>query len=268
MGDLLPCLLAGAAGWRKFLFLGTAKSVHHHAYSWPERWLLRRLTRVALVRDQPTADRLRGHGVQALYLGNPMMDETVPAGTLSLPDGPRVLLFPGSRTQAMQALPRLLDYWRDLQEFYPCQAAVALAPGFSPTPPEGWSCESGQGPQWTWTSPEGLRVDLAQGALGDLLQASSVALGLAGTAHEQAVGAGVPVVAPHQGPLGWYRGRQKGLLGDALWVVPERSSEVVAALLRLLSDPLEHARRANIGRERMGQPGGAARISGWLQEQL
>jgi uncharacterized protein (TIGR03492 family) len=104
--------------------------------------------------------------------------------------------------------------------------------------------------------------------LGDLLQASSVALGLAGTAHEQAVGAGVPVVAPHQGPLGWYRGRQKGLLGDALWVVPERSSEVVAALLRLLSDPLEHARRANIGRERMGQPGGAARISGWLQEQL
>jgi len=115
------------------------------------------------------------------------------------------------------------------------------------------------------------RVALVSGALGDLLAASYLALGQAGTAHEQAVGAGVPVVSLHadpEGTLGWYRGRQKGLLGDALLVVGEDEQVAARALLRLSLDPVERERRAAVGRERMGAPGGAARMAAWLAHQL
>jgi len=111
-------------------------------------------------------------------------------------------------------------------------------------------------------------VHLIQDALGDLLSHSQLALGQAGTAHEQAVGAGVPVVALHpdpKGPLGWYRGRQKGLLGDALIVCPEDEEIATQALVRLFEDHEERQRLAQIGRQRMGQPGGSRAIAQWLE---
>ncbi|MCW5868212.1 MAG: sugar synthetase, partial [Candidatus Eremiobacteraeota bacterium] len=71
-----------------------------------------------------------------------------------------------------------------------------------------------------------------------------------------------------QGKLGWYRGRQKGLLGEALLVVPEDEEVAARTLARLALDADERARRAAIGRERMGEPGGAARMAAWLANQL
>jgi uncharacterized protein (TIGR03492 family) len=115
------------------------------------------------------------------------------------------------------------------------------------------------------------QVALVQGALGDLLARSWLALGQAGTAHEQAVGAGVPVVSLHprpEGPLGWYRGRQKGLLGEALVVVSEDEETAARTLAKLATDPVERERRAAVGRQRMGQPGGAARMAAWLGRQF
>lgn len=267
VGDLVPCALAALAGLQPLYFVGTAKSVYHHAYSWPERWLLKRWVKALAVRDQPTADFLRRHGLPAHYLGNPMMDSTVPQGrNLELGAMDTLVIFPGSRADAPRVLPILLQYWLDLQAHHGCQAAVAVAEGLDPTQlvSPGWTLHEGR-----LVGPSGPPVHLIQGGLGDLLASSQVALGVAGTAHEQAVGAGVPVVAPHsQSRLGWYRGRQKGLLGDALWVVPDRSEAVVAALRELFENPRERQRRAQIGRERMGQPGGARAIAAWLESQL
>ena len=271
VGDLLPCALAALSGLGPIYFVGTAKSVYHHAYSWPERFLLKRWVRRALVRDQPTADFLTRHGMRAAYLGNAMMDETVPAG-LDLGFERALALFPGSRSEAPRELPRQLRIWRRLQADFPCTAAVAVAPGMDleKLVPEGYSLRKTGAERGVvgWLNHE---VALVQGALGDLLSRSWIALGQAGTAHEQAVGAGVPVVTLHpdpQGKLGWYRGRQKGLLGDALLVVSENEKEAARALARLALDPAEHARRAGIGRERMGEPGGAARMAAWLADQL
>lgn len=276
VGDLMPCLLAGLAGMRPLDFVGTAKSVHHHAYSGLERWALRRWVEHSVVRDQPTADALCGHGLRALYLGNPMMDDTVPQGhDVGLEPGSALVIFPGSRAQAPAELPVLLEYWRQLYAIHPVPAAVAVAEGLDPQ-----VLASACGPSWTWLAgshgvvlgelrAEGYPpVPLVCRALGDLLKASRLALGVAGTAHEQAAGAGVPVVSPHRGRPGWYRGRQQGLLGEALVLVPPESAQVVAALCRLLEEPAEWERRSLIGRQRMGRPGGAAAIAGWLAERL
>lgn len=271
VGDLVPCALAALAGLRPIYFVGTAKSVYHHAYSWPERYLLKRWVNRALVRDQPTADFLTRHGMRAAYLGNAMMDETVPCG-LDMGFHRALALFPGSRAEAPGELPRQLRIWRRLQSDFPCPAAVAVAPGMDlqKLVPEGFELRRTGLDRGVvgWLNDE---VALVQGALGDLLAHSWVALGQAGTAHEQAVGAGVPVVTLHpdpEGQLGWYRGRQKGLLGESLLVVSEEEEVAARALVRLALDSSERERRAAIGRERMGEPGGASRMAAWLCRQL
>lgn len=274
VGDLVPCLLAGLAGITPLYFVGTAKSVYHHAYSWPERWLLRRLVTHSLVRDQATAEDMRGHGLPADWLGNAMMDDTVPSGLDLGLSGDVLALFPGSRAQAPLEMPRLLAIWQALQRRHHCRAAVAVAEGLplESLAPDGWHLElrnADRGWIGSLTRDHEPPVHLIRGALGDLLAHSRVALGQAGTAHEQAAGAGVPVVSLHerpQGRLGWYRGRQKGLLGEALLVV--REDEAVGALLNLFQDGAERERRAAVGRQRMGPPGGAAGIAGWLAERL
>jgi uncharacterized protein (TIGR03492 family) len=274
VGDLFPVLLAGLAGLKPLLFVGTAKSVYHHPYSAPERYLLKRWTDQAIVRDGATAEKLTSQGLTARWLGNAMMDEVAPTGR-PLPlaaDGPLVTLLPGSRQEAPRVLPFQLQTLLALRNRHPdLRAAVAAAPGADPEElsqgcrEDGWSLHScpGEGALGL-LEKDGWSVPLLQGRLGDLLAHSTVVLGQAGTANEQAAGAGVPVVAyDARGVrnLRWYRKRQVGLLGDAVKVVPPESLAIAAELDRLLGDPQERQRRGAIGRERMGEAGGSERMA-------
>lgn len=275
VGDLFPVLMAGLAGVRPLLFVGTAKSVYHHPYSWLERKLLSWLVEHSVVRDEATAQRLRELGLRADWLGNAMMDEVQPQG-LDLPfdfQGPVVTLFPGSRGQAPRVLPFQLEVIERLaHQVEGLQAGVAVAPGTvveeltRPAQEQGWKwLDPSDSPGHQGALQRGhCQVHLLQGVLGDLLACSKVALGQAGTANEQAAGAGVPVVAyDPRGEKGlrWYRKRQKGLLGDAVAVVEQSQDAICQELYRLLSGSQEHARRAEIGRQRMGPPGGTQRMA-------
>lgn len=273
VGDLFPVLWAGLAGLRPLLFVGTAKSVHHHPYSWPERALLRRFAEISIVRDDATARRLTEQGLRACWLGNAMMDEVSPSGRpLPLDDRPLLTLLPGSRGEAPNVLPFQLQALCVLRDRTgDPQAAVAAAPGSrleelcAHCSRDGWTLHDcpGEGALGL-LERDGCSVPILQGRLGDLLARSRVALGQAGTANEQAAGAGVPVVAydPRgSGRLRWYRKRQKGLLGDAVQVVPQTLEAVVDELALLWTDHAERERRAAIGRERMGPPGGSQRMA-------
>lgn len=275
VGDLFPVLWAGLSGLKPLLFIGTAKSVYHHPYSWPERGLLRRFATRSLVRDAATAKRLREQGVRADWVGNAMMDEVQPTSR-ALPglteEGPLLTLFPGSRSKAAEVLPFQLSVVSALSQKLssPLQAAIAAAPGAE------LSHLLSRCHDWKFIPADGTdgllgtltqgsqRVLILSGRLGDLLDKSAVALGQAGTANEQAAGAGVPVVAfdtRAERDLRWYRKRQKGLLGEAVSVVPPTLEEVAEETYRLLTDVEEHRRRAQIGRERMGPPGGTQRMA-------
>ncbi|MGE0488521.1 MAG: lipid-A-disaccharide synthase-related protein [Vulcanimicrobiota bacterium] len=269
VGDLFPVVMAALAGLRPLIFVGTAKSVWHHAYSRPELWLLRWFTSASLTRDEPTAEQLRAAGLRAAWVGNAMMDELATTDLeLPLAGLPGLAIFPGSREATYTDFPRLLASYQALVESgCQVQALVALA---SSIDAERLAATC---PAWSYR-PEGERlvgrlersgfppVLFCRGALGDMLAHCQVALGQAGTANEQAAGAGLPVVAAAEGGeanLGWYRGRQKGLLGEALKVVEPEG--VVSELRTLFQEPDERQRRGEIGRQRMGPPGGALRMA-------
>lgn len=280
VGDLFPVLIAGLAGLTPLLFIGTAKSVYHHPYSFFERLLLKKLARLSLVRDKATAERLSEQNVLAQCLGNAMMDELKPSGRV-LPlnkHGPLLLLLPGSRTSACLTLPLQLEAAQLVRESLPeLQIIIAAAPGTDPSQlcapclAQGFRLSldcTGEGALGV-LERDGYFIHILQGRLGDLLARASVALGQAGTANEQAAGAGVPVVAfdpREESRLSWYRARQKGLLGDAVKVVLPAAPQIANELKYLLTDPAERARRANIGQERMGPAGASQRIAGVIDK--
>lgn len=275
VGDVFN-LLNAFAGLKPLLFIGTAKSVVHHEYSWLERFAMKHLAERVLVRDEPTAAALRRAGLRAAWVGNPMMDGLEPTHA-SLPlngEHPWICMFPGSRVDAYRQMPRMLDIYARLWERGDrARAVVVVADSLDPSRlcGAGWSLS-------TFSSDQGLigelRKDelppvlLVRRALGDVLARSELVLGQAGTANEQAAGMGLPVIAYGPGgenQMSWYRFRQKGLLGEALEVVDEQPELVVESVSRLLRDPAERARRGAIGRQRMGPPGGAARMAAWIE---
>ena len=184
-------------------------------------------------------------------------------------EGPGLAIFPGSRQATYRELPRLLEVYWGVRHLG-VAGVVALADSIE-IPRLARECRAwvlrelpGPGLLAQLERPGCQPVRLVRGALGDVLHACQVGLGQAGTAHEQAAGMGLPVVSLHPAgePLGWYRGRQQGLLGEALWVVPP--DQAVAALETLFGDSQERERRGAIGRERMGPSGGALRMAEWL----
>lgn len=106
-------------------------------------------------------------------------------------------------------------------------------------------------------------LEFVTGALGQVLRCSNLVLGQAGTANEQAAGLGKPVVAfdSFSGRrLGWYRWRQKRLLGDAVCVVREDPELLAGEMVAILKDPARYRMMSLAGRERMGPPGGARQM--------
>ena len=283
VGDLWPVILAVLSGIRPITFIGTAKSDYHHPYSALEAWVLRTFHVRSIVRDEPTAESLRQKGVKAAWVGNAMMDGLVPQELDFQLDNEEVglALFPGSRKATYQVLPRLLKLSQLLAKRLGKKvcAFIAVAPSID-TEKLAQSCPdftlgNSQYPGWNTliskqdTVAPQARFFLIKGHLADVLKYSQVALGLAGTAHEQAAGWGIPVVAYEPGGmrnLKWYRSRQKGLLGDALIVTEDRDPDIIEALYNLINNQADRQRRAEIGRERLGPPGGSQQMAKIIAE--
>ncbi len=287
VGDLWAVAMALLSGIRPVLFVGTAKSAYHHDYSALEALVLRLFRVRSLVRDEVTAASLRRRGVRAAWVGNAIMDGLQLVGCdLGLrPSEAGLVMFPGSREGTYSALPpmlaayqRLLDRARAGGEVLP-RALVVLAPSIDmerlAQVCNGYLCQptgtkNGVVAQLRRGGDDDFPVQLLRGAMADALVASRLAFGLAGTAHEQAAGFGLAVVACDRpadpsAPLGWYRGRQQGLLGEALSVVTPDESAVDAVLWRLWSDEAEREFRGSVGRKRMGPAGGAAGMAAVIE---
>lgn len=265
---------------RPTVFVATAKSQHVAPHSPLEIGIARRAS-IVFARDAATAQALLSRGVRAEYAGNLMMDGLEP-GQTPLPvrdDAIRLGVLPGSRadaaanagtaTRRLRAIARMLKTrGTTVQAFISIAPSVEIAAvleasaaaGISMAPTGARDGIIARGEE------ENLEVLAVSGAFGDLLRASQIVLGQAGTGNEQAAGLGRPVVAwaeggEHPGRIGWYRMRQQRLLGDALLVVGGDESEFAASVVALLDDPARKAAMARLGQERMGQPGGAAAVA-------
>ena len=276
VGDIYALFLAYRFVKRPIIFVPTAKSDYIRSHLAIERYLMKKYCQLVMPRDELTAKGLRQSGIPAKYVGNLMMDAIFPSGEklYGVDSGKCVIgILPGSRDEAYLNLP-LLSLAMDeiLKERPDAYFAVALAGNLSLDKAAEILIQSG-----LKTAAEGVYGSererffrnnraghlLAQGRFGDILEASSVCIGLAGTANEQAVGLGKPVVA-FPGPGSQFTKKflaaQKRLLGDSLAAV-EGPLEAGRAVLEILADGDRYRRMAACGRERMGEPGGADRMA-------
>ncbi|MEX2502136.1 MAG: lipid-A-disaccharide synthase-related protein, partial [Trueperaceae bacterium] len=208
----------------------TLVSVRMHHGGWPSRHLLRErftpaerlLLRAAypqvFVRDGASARWLADREVpQARYLGNPMMDRLDASPLPWDPPGRRIVLLPGTRGHAPLALAIMLDAVARVPNV---AAALPWAGTTPPAPPDGWErTPRPEGEEWRSGDARVLLVPSARFPAS--LRWADLAIGAAGTAHEQAAGLGLPVIAFPCGPLYTeaFLTNQRRLLGDAVGAV-------------------------------------------------
>lgn len=275
VGDTYALIVAFFAS-APTIFVGTAKSVEVAPYGAFEARLLARAA-ARFVRDDATAAELRRRGVEA-DVANAIVDLFVTPHRLSAEPAiagfaPCLALFPGSRESAYDDARFLLRIVGELALRRPTLGAVlSIAPGLDverfaeDARVGGWHPQARPLDTVPFVLVRSGRelVRAWRGPIGPLLEHAELVLGQAGTANEAAAAAGVPVVAfarERDRKSRWYRERQRGLLGGALAVVSGGFDRQVAEVAAILDDFARRRRMGEIGRARMGAPGGARRIA-------
>lgn len=305
VGDLVPLLYAW---WSKadYAFVGTAKSEYYvrDEFGWLpqtswlerkldsiylpwERWLMSRdRCRGVFPRDSLTTEILQQWAIPAYDLGNPMMDGLT---TKSMPRELHkldILLLPGSR------MPEAVRNWQQLltavwsviktlpQKQLNFQAAIAPALDLQPfmisAVTQGWQVTSKQEQTVILTKSEETPSFYSEVSLTltqhnqECFKQADIAIAMAGTATEQFVGLGKPVVIfPGEGPQFTYAfaEAQARLLGCAILMV-ENSAQVGKAIAKVINDEQLLTEIVTNGKRRMGEAGAAKRIAECLQKVL
>lgn len=279
VGDTYPVILGGFFTGRPIVFVGTAKSNYFYPYSGMEKMVFKKYCNKVFPRDEITAEALRKSGVKAEWVGNAMMDcLNVTGERFGISEDRTVIaLLPGSRSAAYQDLPIILSAMekavqksnKQLDFVIPLADSIALDKLAESARESGFSLHDyheEDGLVGKLTRQE-MRILLLRRRFGDVINIAHLVVGQAGTGNEQAVGMGKPVISfdsDGNEKLGWYRLRQKGLLGDSLLIVPRNSKDLAKQTLKLLDDKETYRTMADIGRERMGPAGGAEKMADYI----
>jgi len=268
VGDVSLLTLAYLSFRKPILFVDLAKSTHKGHHYRIEESLMRRLACEVLTRDDVTREDLEHRGINARYLGNPMMDGIVPMG-ISLGEGPIVGILPGSRSESPENLLRILLVVERLpaEITFACAlpACVSVDRAVWPARAKGWVLDDAS------LRKNGRCVRMTSNGFADVILNARVVIGLAGSANEQAAGLGVPVVSfAGCGPQTTARRMrdQERLLGGAARFISDFPEGVASEVMCLLSDHEERARRGSVGASRMGPPGASKAIAGYLAREF
>lgn len=289
VGDVVPLLLAWWSGLL-FAFVGTAKSEYWRADGpaqwqlrksvyWPwERWLMAQdRCRGVFPRDRITAANLQRWPIRVLECGNPMMDDLDPQGNLpELPPGLKILLLPGSHAPELfanwQLMISAIAGLRQTRQSYVFLSAIAPGIDFHPLQKtlvdQGWA----PGPLSCLSNYQQHQhsLFLIQNGFKDCLHHADIVMAMAGTATEQAVGMGKPVITmPGPGPqfTPRFASAQARLLGPSVFLMdgPQDLSPTLSVVLDQFS---ERQQWIENGLRRLGSPGAAPRIAHALQTHL
>jgi len=271
VGDTVA--IAGAlltrAPFVSFLVSLSARYTGRLHLPFPVLSLLRhRRCRLILARDAFTARLLQERGYPAEFAGYPILDLVqVDQPTLSKPgDRPLVALLPGSRLpeaahnfglllQMVTLVPPPMSFFAALVP--PLHAQLpAIAPGWDW---DGYTLRRGNH-----------EIHCPHQAFAEILTQCDVAVGMAGTAIEQAVGLGKPVLQiPGPGPQFTYRfaEAQMRLLGPSVQTIgtgpatPATLAQAAQRLVAILGDREYLAQCPRWGIESVGTPGDTQRIA-------
>eukprot|EP00871_Galdieria_phlegrea_P005631 jgi/Galph1/6069/GphlegSOOS_G4727.1 len=251
-------------------------------YPWERRLLQRALA--VYPRDALTCFYLLKCGIRnTKYLGNPMMDDLDTTGKLlatihssvSLSkllqncETYRIVLLPGSRSPEMyRNLLKILNSIKSFACEFRSFFVLCCSPSASKEKIHNTIWQSG----WIrTTSEEVLEYQLGQSGLlvtfeafPDCLQFCTVGIAMAGTATEQLVGVGKPVITlfgdgPQFTPA--FAEAQKRLLGDSVFLLQDTTQ--LSPLLHELCTVRRSRRQAFVdnGIRRLGLPGASKRIT-------
>jgi uncharacterized protein (TIGR03492 family) len=296
VGDVIPLLAAWLARRPHAVYL-VAYSSHYEGrlrLPWPCTPCLRsRLTQVIYSRDALTAADLTGQLQRPVhFLGNPFFDGALrPSQPLEGQPCQRLGLLPGSRLPEalhnlelmLRVLERLPDALRSNQRLRLHAALVGKL-----TPQEvaplasrlGWKLQL-EGDDRCCLQRGPLQLQLEWGRFAAVVQQCDLLLSMTGTAAEQCVGLGKPVLQlVGEGPqfTEQFAEAQRRLLGAGLFCAPgqpgsEEQLQSTAQLLeqlleRLLREPRWRQQLQQLGLERIGSGGGAARMAADLHTRL
>ncbi|WP_338430126.1 lipid-A-disaccharide synthase-related protein [Synechococcus elongatus] len=283
VGDIVPIALAGLTGRPFVAFLVSTSSYYEGRLRLP--WLTQRLLRSRrcqqiFCRDAFTATDLQSRGFsKAIFCGYPIMDTLQPCGVdLKLPtDRPLIALLAGSRLpEAIANLKLQLQLCQRLARLGDFTFAAAIVPAIAATQLQAIATDLGwqfDGRDRLLTSVGDRRVEVLcrSDAFAEILQASQLVVGMAGTAVEQAVGLGKPVVQIiGEGPQFTYRfaEAQMRLLGThsvqtvgTTTAQPADLEQAAQVIVQTLQDPNHRDRCQRNGQERVGSAGGSAAIA-------
>lgn len=243
-------------------------------------------------RDALTAADLNRQGLKkAKFVGNPVMDNlhSTAQDLQLIPEVPTIALLPGSRLpEANNNLILLLQLVKEIVTLgsQPLQFLAALVPSLMPELDKialryGWENHSGKliFPDIKPNYPHKLGVEVLcySDAFADILQHANLVIGMTGTAVEQSVGLGKPVISVSgNGPSFTYRfaEAQHRLLGESVQVFGKQPAnhevlkEAALGVYRTLQDEAYLARCAKNGLERMGRSGASIKIADFVVNNL
>jgi len=283
IGDVVVLLGAYLTGKPYISFMVSSSAYYEDRMQFPKltEWLLKsdRCQQI-FTRDRYTAELLNKQGYdKATFVGFPAMDALEITGKdLQLsPDFPLVALLPGSRLpEAGNNLQLLLDLAIATTPLFPngIQFCAAVTPNLclpdaTGTIPlqqvaaqRGWEYH----PTGYLTHPEHqLKLRCIYDAFADILHRCDLVAGMAGTAIEQAVGLGKPIIQiPGAGPQFTYTfaEAQMRLLGSSIQTIgtkpatAETITQAAQAICRTLGDKEYLQQCRENGLERIGSAGG------------
>jgi len=284
-GDVVPILFARITGRPFMVFLVSTSSYYEGKAKlpWLAVWGMRsRQCQAVFTRDAYTARDLQQRGMaKAKFCGYPIMDVLTPTGKpLHLnPAQPIVALLPGSRLpEALENLALLLALCRYIHPRQPMQFVAALVPEIHEAQLSALALEQG----WTHHAHHALTHDAVtvtyhRDAFPDILTCCDAVLGMAGTAVEQAVGLGKPVVQMiGKGPQFTYpfADAQMRLLGESVVTIGNRPAtpalliQAAETVIEMINNPAYLRRCQQNGKERVGPPGGARALASQIQAYL
>ncbi|WP_127144784.1 hypothetical protein [Pelagibacterium montanilacus] len=270
VGDMTAIYLARLCGLRVSVYLDVYKYGASHRYSALERKTIARVCETVYCRDEALAASLRAHDIDAASGGNVMMD-TLDYGQYDAQAKRRnplaIALLPGSRAGTAEAMAIQIAAIERLRRT-DLDLFAALAPGIEPDqiasatgldhrPPfRPRGCDLG-----VLMGRGGLIVHLTRGAVGNVLEASDVVLSQAGTATQQALGLGKPVISMRSpGTRAKRVTDEAALMGRGRVLVEEDAGRLASALRTLLDNPGERARIAAVMPARIGGAGTLAAV--------
>lgn len=276
VGDGVGPLLCMLAGLKIDIYLDVFKSGYAHRYTGFEKFVLARVANTIYCRDDILAKALADAGLNGQSHGNIMLD-CVPYADYDMQtrrSAPLALtLLPGSRDTIAENLAVQLKAISMMPDDIQVDLFMALAGGVDPSElakqldMEYAAPKNDDGVDAGAFVGEGMKVYLSRGALGNLVEGSDVVLSQAGTATQQALGLGKPVITYNRADNRAKRmADEQALMGEARILCTPDPQVIADETAQLLRDQDERQRLGAIGQARLGGPGTMAAIVAQLLE--